>query len=161
MYSKWRKQVKIYIDAEVRQAIGWLYSVGVSLIKVGYPKNVAQENRDFNNFHVWIYGYLLKRISEVAEEHGIAMVYVDEAYTSSKCPIHGEGCGERIKRGLFKCATLNKLFNADLVGAYNILITLRPERGGGNGSETRPRAKPAESWNVASNLPTLAGTLAL
>jgi len=46
----------------------------------------------------------------------------------------------RVKRGLFKCTTLNKVFNADLVGAYNILITPSPARG--NGPETRPGINP-------------------
>ena len=100
--------------------------MGVSTIKVGYPKNIAQENGNFNNVHVWTYGYLLRRIHEVAEEYGITVVYVSEAYTSSRCPIHGKRCGSRVKRGLFKCTRLNKIFNADLVGAYNILITRVP-----------------------------------
>jgi putative transposase len=105
MYSKWRRQVKSCIDARVRQAIEWLYSVDVSLIKVGYSKNIAQENGDFNNVHVWTYSYLLRRIYEVAEEYGITIIYVNEAYTSSTCPIHGEERGKRIKRGLFKCTS--------------------------------------------------------
>jgi putative transposase len=165
MYSKWRRRVKAYIDSRVRQAIEWLYNIGVSIIKVGYPKNIAQENGDFNNVHVWTYGYLLRRIYEVAEEHGITVVYVNEAYTSSKCPIHGERCGSRVKRGLFKCTRLNKVFNADLVGAYNILITPSPERDRGNGQETRPGTepsrKPSGREDVVPNLPALAGTLAL
>jgi len=144
MYSKWRRQVKAYIDSKVRQAIEWLYGVGVSVIKVGYPKNIAQENGDFNSVHVWTYGYLLRRIYEVSEEHGITIVYVDEAHTSSKCPVHGPGCGSRVKRGLFKCTRLNKVFNADLVGACNILITPSPERDRGNGPETGPGLKPQE-----------------
>jgi putative transposase len=161
IYSKWRRQVKAYIDSRVRQAIEWLYSVGVSVIKIGYPKYIAQENGDFNNAHVWTYGYLLRRIYEVAEEYGIAVVYTDESYTSSKCPIHGDGCGKRIKRGLFKCTKLNKVFNADLVGAFNILITPSPERGRGNGSETRPGVEPSGRGDVIPNLPAIAGTLAL
>jgi len=163
MYSKWRRQVKSYIDAKVRQAVEWMYSIGASTIKVGYPKYIAQENGDFDNVHAWTYGYLLRRISEVAEEYGITVIYVSEAYTSSNCPIHSKGCGERIKRGLFKCTTLNKAFNADLVGAYNILTTITPSpaRGRGNGPETRPGAKPPKRGNVAPNLPALTGTLAL
>jgi putative transposase len=51
------------------------------------------------------------------------VVYVDESYTSSRCPLHGDGCGVRISRGLFKCTTMNKVFNADLAAAYNILMT--------------------------------------
>jgi len=161
MYSKWRRQIKSYVDSRVRQAVEWLYDMGVSIIKIGYPKNIAQENGDFNNVHVWTYGYLLRRIYEVAEEYGIAVVYVDEAHTSSKCPIHGDGCGKRIKRGLFKCTKLNKVFNADIVGAYNILITPSPERDRGNGPETWPGIKSPKRGDVIPNLPALAGTLAL
>jgi putative transposase len=161
MYSKWRRRVKAYIDSRVRQAIEWLYNTGVSIIKIGYPKNIAQENGNFNNVHVWTYGYLLRRIYEVAEEYRIAVVYVSEAYTSSKCPIHGERCGSRVKRGLFKCTRLNKVFNADLVGAYDILMTPSPERDRGNGLETRPGIKSPKRGDVIPNLPAIAGTLAL
>jgi putative transposase len=150
-----------YVDSRVRQAVEWLYNVGVSIIKIGYPKNIAQENGNFNNVHVWTYGYLLRSIYEVAEEYGIAVVYVDEAHTSSKCPIHGDGCGKRIKRGLFKCTKLNKVFNADIVGAYNILITPSPERDRGNGLETQPGTEPSRRGDVVPNLSALSGTLAL
>jgi putative transposase len=57
------------------------------------------------------YGYLLKRIHEVAEEYSTAVSFIGEEKTSSKCPIHGDGCGKRIKRGLFKCERLKKGFN--------------------------------------------------
>jgi putative transposase len=80
MYMKWRRQIKHYINAKVRQVIEWLYDVGVSTIKVGYPKYIAQENGNFNNVRIWTYGYLLRRISEVAEEYGIRVVPVDERH---------------------------------------------------------------------------------
>jgi putative transposase len=134
MYAKWRKQIRHYIDAKVREAVEWLYDVGVSTVKVGYPKYIAQRNGNFDNVHVWTYGYLLKRISEVAEEYGISVIYVDESYTSSRCPLHGDGCGVRISRGLFKCTTMSKVFNADLAAARNILmtpVTPSPEKGVG------------------------------
>jgi len=161
MYSRWRRQIKSYINTKVRQAIEWLYRVGVSVVRLGCPKYIAQENGSFNNVHVWTYGYLLKRIGEVAEEYGIAVIHVDEAHTSSKCPLHGERCGRRVKRGLFKCTTLNKVFNADLVGAYNILtiITLSPERGRGNGPEARPGIESPFRGYVIPNLPALGVTL--
>jgi putative transposase len=38
MHLRWRRQIRSYIDAKMRQAIEWLYSVGVSTVKVGYPK---------------------------------------------------------------------------------------------------------------------------
>ena len=65
----------------------WLYDAGVSTIKVGYPKYIAQENGNFDNNRVWTYRYLLKRIAEVVEEYGISVIYVDESYTSSS--VHG------------------------------------------------------------------------
>jgi len=45
--------------------------------------------------------------------------------------------GKRIERGLFECKKLNKVFNADLVAAYNILITPSPADRG-NWPETGP-----------------------
>jgi putative transposase len=132
MYMKWRRQIRHYIDARVRETVEWLYDVGVSTVKVGYPKYIAQENGNFNNNNVWTYGLLLRRLSEVAEEYGISVIYVDESYTSSRCPLHGDGCGIRIYRGLFKCTTMNKVFNADLAAARNILmmpVTPKPRKG--------------------------------
>ena len=123
MHAKWRRQVRHYIDAKVREAVEWLYNVGVSTIKVGYPKCIAHRNGNFDNVNVWTYGLLLRRIREVAEEYGINVICVDESYTSSRCPLHGDGCGVRVYRGLFKCTRLGKIFNADIAAAYNILLT--------------------------------------
>jgi putative transposase len=82
---------------------------------------------------------LLKRIAEFAEEYGVDVVYVDESYTSSRCPLHGDGCGVRIIRGLFKCTKLNKVFNADIVAAHNILMTeITPSPGRGRVIGRRP-----------------------
>ena len=55
------------------------------------------------------------------EEYGIKVVFVDEAYTPSHCSLHECECGKRIFKGVFKCTTLNKVFNVDVVGTYNIL----------------------------------------
>jgi putative transposase len=160
---KWKRQVRHYIDAKVRGAVEWLYDVGVSMIKVGYPKNIAQENGNFNNVHAWTYRYLLKRMTEVAEGYGINVVYVDEAYTSSRCPWHGDGCGVRISRGLFKCTRLGKVFNADLIAAYNILITPNstlmmsitssPKGVGVMGRRPGPGLNPQKRGNVAQTSP--------
>jgi len=54
---------------------------------------------------------------------------------------------------------LNKVFNADLVGAYNIFITPSPAGDRGNGPKTWPGVEPARSRNATPNLPALAGTL--
>ena len=132
MYKKWRRQAKSFIDTQVRRIVEWLYEIGESTIYVGHPKYIAQQKGNFNVSNVWSYGYVIERLTEVAEEYGMKVEEVDEAYTSSTCPIHGDSCGKRIVRGLFKCSSLNKVFNADIVGAFNILrkaITPSPRKG--------------------------------
>jgi len=156
MYENWRRQVKSFINTQVRRVMEWLYEAGVSTIYVGYPKNIAQQKGNFNVSNVWSYGYVMKRLSEVAEEYGMIVVPTDESHTSSTCPIHGDSCGKRIVRGLFKCFKLNKVFNADVVGALNILkraITPSPRKGIGVTG-----AKPSPGLNerdVALNLSAL------
>ncbi|MCL7394133.1 MAG: transposase [Thaumarchaeota archaeon] len=161
MYAKWKRQIRHYINAKVRQAIEWLYDVGISTVKVGYPKGIAQEDGNFDKNNVWTYGYLLRRISEVAEEYGIKVIYVDEAGTSSRCPLHGDGCGIRVYRGLFKCTTMNKVFNADLIAAYNILmapVTPESRRGvGGNGRRPGQGLNPQKRGDVAQTSPPQMG----
>jgi putative transposase len=112
------------------------------------------------------YGYLLRRIREVAEEYGISVIYVDESYTSSRCPLHGDGCGVRIHRGLFKCTQLNEIYNADIAAAYNILKTQitedtnnprAPKRGGGNGRRPGQGLNLLKEEGCSPNLPTQAG----
>jgi putative transposase len=162
MYTKWRRQIRHYINAKVREAVEWLYNVGVSKVKIGYPKGLAQENGDFNNVHIWTYGYLLRRIAEVAEEYSISVIYVDETGTSTKCPIHGDGCGIRVYRGLFRCTRLNEIYNADIAAAYNILKTQITEdannpraskRGGGNGRRPGQGLNPQKRGDVAQTSP--------
>ncbi|MEM4971712.1 MAG: transposase [Sulfolobales archaeon] len=127
MYKKWRKQIKSYIDWAVRNTIEWLYSEGVKRIFVGHPKYASQEPNksskiNFEIIHVWSYGYLLRRLRDVAEEYGIEVEHVDEKDTSRTCSICRTIEGhERISGGLFKCYKHNIVFNADLVGAFNIL----------------------------------------
>jgi len=132
MYNKWRRQVKSFINTQVRRVVEWLYEIGVSTIYVGYPKNIAQQKGNFNVINVWSYKQVIDRIKEVAEEYGMKVEEIDESYTSTTCPVHGDSCGKRIARGVFKCFILNKVFNADIIGAFNILlksITPSPRKG--------------------------------
>jgi len=63
---------------------------------------------------MWTYGYLLRRICEVADDYGIAIVYLMKHIHHRNAPMCGGGCGKRVKRRLLECARLNKAFNADL-----------------------------------------------
>jgi len=154
MHGKAKLQAKHYINTAVRQTVKKLYDLGVSRIVVGYPKGIARNSdkgkkQNFLLSHVWRFNYVIKRLTEVAEEYGIVVEVVSEAFTSKTCPVCGKPHeGARFVRGLFKCPATGLVFNADLVGAFNILKkvvkTITPNLGGllaqgrGNWPETRP-----------------------
>ena len=154
LHEKAKLQARHYINTTVRQTVERLYHLGVSRIVVGYPKGIARNSdkgrkQNFILSHVWRFNYVIKRLKEVSEEYGIRVVVVDEAFTSKTCPVCGKPHeGARFVRGLFKCPATGLVFNADLVGAFNILKkavkTITPNLGGllaqgrGNWPKTRP-----------------------
>ncbi|WP_148882237.1 RNA-guided endonuclease InsQ/TnpB family protein [Thermococcus aciditolerans] len=127
MHERAKLQAKHYINTVVRQTVRKLYDLGVSRIIVGYPKGIARNSdkgkkQNFILSHVWRFNTVIKRLTEVAEEYGIRVVVVNEAFTSKTCPVCGKPHeGARFVRGLFKCPATGLVFNADLVGALNIL----------------------------------------
>ena len=127
MHEKAKLQARHYINTAVRQTVRRLYELGISKIVVGYPKNIAREankgkKQNFILSHVWRFNYVIKRLKEVAEEYGVEVLLVDEAFTSQICPLCGQRHSNgRIFRGLFKCRGEGVVMNADLVGAFNIL----------------------------------------
>ncbi len=130
MHEKAKLQAKHYINTAVRRTVERLYQLGVSRIVVGYPKEIAREpnkgkKQNFILSHVWCFNTVIKRLTEVAEEYGIRVLLVDEAFTSQTCPLCGQRHSNgRIFRGLFKCRREGVVMNADLVGAFNILKKL-------------------------------------
>ena len=154
MHEKAKLQAKHYINTAVRQTVRRLYDSGVSKIVVGYPKGIARNSdrgkrQNFLISHVWRFNTVIKRLKEVSEEYGISVVVVGEAFTSRTCPVCGKlHEGARFVRGLFKCPATGLVFNADLVGAFNILRkvikTITPNLSGlyaqrrGNGGKTLP-----------------------
>ncbi|QDA30920.1 IS200/IS605 family element transposase accessory protein TnpB [Thermococcus indicus] len=153
MHNKAKLQAKHYVNTAVRQTVEKLYHLGVSRIVVGYPKGIARNSdkgkrQNFLLSHVWRFNYVVKRLTEVAEEYGIQVLVVGEAFTSQTCPLCGQRHSNgRIFRGLFKCHGEGVVMNADLVGAFNILRkavkTITPSLsalagGRGNGEKTLP-----------------------
>ena len=154
MHEKAKLQAKHYINTAVRQTVEKLYSLGVSRIIVGYPKEIARNSnrgrkQNFILSYVWRFNTVIQRLKEVSEEYGIQVVVVNEAFTSKTCPLCGKPHeGARFVRGLFKCPAEGLVMNADLVGAFNILKkvvrTITPNLSGlyaqrrGNGRKTLP-----------------------
>ncbi|WP_087036129.1 RNA-guided endonuclease InsQ/TnpB family protein [Thermococcus litoralis] len=162
MHEKAKLRARHYINTAVRQTVERLYHLGVSRIVVGYPKEIARNpdkgrKQNYLLSHVWRFNYVIKRLREVAEEYGIEVIITDEAFTSKTCPVCGKPHeGARFVRGLFKCPRTGLVFNADLVGAFNILKrvakTITPSLSAlsgsrGNRGETLPEGLKARfSW---------------
>ncbi|NJE85181.1 transposase [Thermococcus sp. CX2] len=155
MHQKWKLQAKDYVNSAVRQTVRKLYELGVSRIVVGYPKGISRNSdkgkrQNFLLSRVWLFNYTIQRLKEVAEEYGIVVEVVDEAYSSITCPFCGQPhYGARFVRGLYLCPRKGLVLNADLVGAFNILKkvvrTITPTLEGlmafqrrGNGPKTGP-----------------------
>jgi len=162
MYKKWRKQVKSCIDWAVRNAIEWLHYKGVGRIIVGYPKYIAQEpnknsKANFEVVHAWSYGYLLRRLKEVAEEYGIEVEYVDERDTSRTCPICRTHIGhKRISQGIAEVLQTQQSVQRRFSGSIQHTLEdkihspePRPKRGRGNAPETRRGAEPSFRWECS------------
>jgi len=157
-YAIWRSRWEHYVRSKLRELFERLYELGVSKVKVGYPKYAARGPKkakriNFEITNMWSYGKIHQWIRDLCEEYGMEYIPVEERYTSKICPL----CGEvhengRKHRGLFVCPVKKKAMNADLLGAFNILHNGESPRGDSrNGRKTAP----------LSLLPALAGTLAL
>ncbi len=165
MHERAKLQAKHYINTVVRQTVKRLYKLGVSRIVVGYPRGIARNSdkgkkQNFILSHVWRFNYVIKRLTEVAEEYSIRVELVDEAFTSQTCPLCGQRHSNgRIFRGLFKCHREGVVMNADLVGAFNILKKVvktitpsLPSLSGGRGNW--PKARP-EGFPIPQTSPPM------
>ena len=122
LYKKRYLLLKNAREGLARGIVESLYDKCVGEIYIGYPKGIAQNKGNERNTNFWSYLAIIKRIKNVAQEYKIKVKLVDKENTSKTCSL----CGEihkngRIKRGLFECPHTEKVINADLNGAINIL----------------------------------------
>ena len=139
LYKKRALLLKNAREGLAKEIVESLYDKGVGEIKIGYPKGIAQDKENERNSNFWSYLAIIKRIKNVAEEYGIKVKLVDEENTSKTCSL----CGEihengRIKRGLFKCPHTEKVINADLNGAINILHIPESDKDRGKWLKAQP-----------------------
>ncbi len=138
LHLKRKRFLKHVLNSMVRKIVENAYEKGVSTIEVGYPKGIVKQHGNKLTVNFWSYNYVIKRLEEVAEEFGIKVLPVDEAYTSIKCSLCGEAHeAGRVLRGLYRCPHTGEVVNADLNGAINILHIPESRRGWSEGSYTR------------------------
>ena len=129
LYDNRRKQVEHLLHAATRHVIDIAQKENVSRIVIGDVTHI-RENKDMgskNNqkFHGWPYARITGMLAYKAEDSGIRFIKQEESYTSQCSPHASEVSGitadkqNRKHRGLYVCEGV--AYNADCVGAYNIL----------------------------------------
>jgi len=123
--------IKDYIHTISRWIVELAKRRGVGKIVIGdmYKGIVKMDIGTQNNekLHRIPFGKLVRMIAYKAQEYGIEVESVDEAYTSQTCSICGtKDKSSRKHRGLYVCKHCDSVLNADVNGARNILFRVVP-----------------------------------
>ncbi len=140
LYKARERKLDTWMHQVSRRLADLLYETGHRVVYVGkdaIDKRGISFSKVVNQSYVCIpHRKLVNMLKYKCEELGMQVVEVDERYTSKASSISddvveiqskkGNGeevvfSGKRVHRGLYKDLKLNKVFNADLVGAMNIL----------------------------------------
>lgn len=129
LYKKRGKQVTHLLHAAVKHAIDIAEQEKVSRIIVGEISHIRKDNdmgrKNNQKFHRWPYARIQGMLEYKAEDKGILVDRQEESYTSQCSPFTAEVSetaadkSSRKHRGLYIAG--ETAFNADCVGAYNIL----------------------------------------
>ena len=131
MYAKRDRYLNDMYHKISRYIVDYLSDRGISTLVVGLNKgwkdsiNIGSSNNQaFNSIS---HGRLIDMLRYKCETAGITFVLNEESYTSKCAGLcleeickHESYSGKRIKRGLFRSGS-NKVVNADVNGAFNIL----------------------------------------
>jgi putative transposase len=135
--NKRNRKVKHILHLASRRVIDHLVAHRIGTLVIGYNQEWKQRvniGRVNNQKFVSIpHADLVQMLTYKAHLAGIKVVLQEESYTSKCSFLDGEFptkrtryAGKRIKRGLFRAAT-GLLINADVNGAYNIIVKAFPE----------------------------------
>lgn len=129
LYDKRSRQVEHLLYTAAKKVVDFGVSEGVSKIIIGDITHIRDE-KDMgrvNNqkFHKWPFGRIKQLLEYKSEDQGIQTEMQEESFTS-QCSPYAEEVSEqyanksnRKYRGLY--ADDGQIFNADCVGAYNIM----------------------------------------
>jgi putative transposase len=158
LYRIRKKRFRHAVATFARQLIRDLYARGVSTIVIGEltgircdnNKHCAQGNAMVHNY--WSHKHVADRLRWTAEEYGITVRTVSEAYTSQTCPRCHSRHSLRVRRG-FRCLDCGLEAHRDAVGVLNMAARC-------GGYAVRPMVWPMLlrwdgcGWNRNNGMPT-------
>ena len=131
-----KRQIDHYLHVASRRIIEVLVAHRIGTLVIGkndgWKQEVQMGKRNNQSFVFLPHARFIEMLRYKAELVGITVVLTEESYTS-KCSFldtealehHDQYVGKRVKRGLFRTAT-GKHFNADVNGAYNMIVKVVP-----------------------------------
>jgi len=124
LYRTRRKRFRHAVATFARQLVKDLYARGVSTIVIGELTGIrsnsdhgSQGNAMVHNY--WSHKHIADRLKWTAEEYGIKVRTVSEAYTSQICPRCHSRHSQRVLRG-FRCLDCGLEAHRDAVGVLNM-----------------------------------------
>jgi len=123
LYRMRKRRFQHAVASFARQLIKDLYNQGVSNIIIGELTGIRinnhrrQGNAMIHNY--WSHKHVADRLRWTAEEYGIKVRTVSEAYTSQTCPQCRSRHSERVLRG-FRCLDCGLEGHRDAVGVLNM-----------------------------------------
>ena len=121
---KWGRQRNHYLHVLTKGIVEQAIANNVPHILIGELNGIRQDKdwgaKQNQELHAWPYNKIIQMLTYKAALKDVRVKQVSERYTSTTCP----ACNKRVKsarveRGLF--VHCGKAFNADVVGAFNIL----------------------------------------
>ncbi len=129
IHKKKKNSINDYLHKVTRYIVSYCVKNQINTVVIGDITNIRKDN-DLGNvtnqkLHSLPYAKIYTMLKYKLEMNGITLIKQNEAYTSQTSPLSESVTKEsakknnRIKRGLYKDG--DKVWNADCVGAYNIL----------------------------------------
>ena len=129
IHKKKNNTINDYLHKVTRYIVSYCVKNQINTVVIGDITNIRKDN-DLGNvtnqkLHSLPYAKIYMMLKYKLEMNGITLIKQNEAYTSQTSPLSESVTKEsakknnRIKRGLYKDG--DKVWNADCVGAYNIL----------------------------------------
>jgi len=128
LYEKKKRVITYILHKSTKMIVDYCISNDITRAIIGDITNIRKDNDQGHNnnqkLHSLPFFEFYQKLEYKLKLKGIPLIYENEAYTSS-CPIDSNDISKeyqeknRVKRGLFKRD--NIIYNADSVGAYNIM----------------------------------------
>ena len=162
LYRTRKNRFRHSVATFARSLVKHLYKEGVSSIVIGELTGIRENNnhgRQGNAMvhNYWSHKHVADRLRWTAEEYGIRVETVSEAYTSQTCPRCRSRHSQRVLRG-FRCSDCGLEAHRDAVGVLNMAARC-------GGYAVRPMAWPMLlrwdgcGWNRNNGMPTQQRTI--